>query len=475
MGRDKYRAASAPTYTHTRGRRSDRIRSHYDPVVINRERALHIVAWTAFVLALVYFLWRGVWRGAVDSGDLSIGSSSSDLAIAFSAARAWLIGHNPYDVAVLHNELASAGGGNLANTGLLETLRNVYFPVTLPIFVPFALVPWPAARVLAVLINAGASVFIALGGCRLLEWRLTSSKALALTAFLLAWAPVQTTLASGQTGVAATAAVVAAVLLERSGRASASGVMYGIATAIKVQIGLPFIAYLLWRRRWASALASCLVLGASTVVSVVRMQVAGAPWLNAWLANMALVSGSGGINDPGSQNPERFSLINLQYPVSSLIGNSAVVELLTIGAVGITALVFIWLHRDRDPHPDLLALAVVAVLGLLVVYHRDYDAVLLAIPVVWGCSVMGTARWRQGAIVLALCADFFLRAQTGLQVIGQRQILPSWLTSGVFWNTFVLAQHVWALVLMAIVLLVAAAKNGNTRATGDGVVSKPAG
>jgi hypothetical protein len=88
---------------------------------------------------------------------------------------------------------------------------------------------------------------------------------------------------------------------------------------------------------------------------------------------------------------------------------------------------------------------------------------------------MGTARWRQGAIVLALCADFFLRAQTGLQVIGQRQILPSWLTSGVFWNTFVLAQHVWALVLMAIVLLVAAAKNGNTRATGDGVVSKPAG
>jgi hypothetical protein len=167
-------------------------------------------------------------------------------------------------------------------------------------------------------------------------------------------------------------------------------------------------------------------------------------------------------------------LINLQYPLSSLIGNSAVVELLTLGAVGITALVFIWLHRDRDPHPDLLALAVVAVLGLLVVYHRDYDAVLLAIPVVWGCSVIGTPRWRQGAVVLALCADFFLRAQTGLQVIGQRQILPSWLTSGVFWNTFVLAQHAWALVLMAIVLLVAATLDGRTSVTRDDLVSKPA-
>jgi hypothetical protein len=99
------------------------------------------------------------------------------------------------------------------------------------------------------------------------------------------------------------------------------------------------------------------------------------------------------------------------------------------------------------------------VLSLLVVYHRDYDAVLLAIPVVWGCSVIGTPRWRQGVVVLVLCADFFLRAQTGLEVIQQRQILPSWLTSGVFWNTVVLAQHVWALALMAIVLLVAAAKD----------------
>jgi hypothetical protein len=253
--------------------------------------------------------------------------------------------------------------------------------------------------------------------------------------------------------------VVAAVLLELSGRATASGAMYGLATAIKIQVGLPFVAYLLWRRRGTPALASCLVPVGLTVLSVMRMQVAAAPWLSSWLANLSRLSRPGGINDPSLQNPDRFSLINLQYLLSSLIANGAVVELMTVSTVGLAALALVWLRRGRDPHPDLLALAVVAVLGLLAVYHRYYDAVLLAIPIAWACSVIGIPRWRQGAVVLALSADFILPLQSGLHEIQRRQILPSSLTGGVSWNTVVLAQHVWALVLMAIALLVAAAED----------------
>lgn len=206
------------------------IRARYYPSVSSRGRALRILAWAALILAVAYFLWRGVWRGTGDPGDLAVG---------FSAARAWLLGHDPYDVAVLNHDLFLAGGANLANSSLLEHLRNVYFPATLPVFVPLALVSWPEAKVLALLINVGASLFIALGLGHLLGWRLTSSKALALTAFVLALAPVHTTIADGQTGLVATAAVVAAMLLERSGRGTASGVMYGLSTAIKIQIGLP--------------------------------------------------------------------------------------------------------------------------------------------------------------------------------------------------------------------------------------------
>jgi hypothetical protein len=135
------------------------------------------------------------------------------------------------------------------------------------------------------------------------------------------------------------------------------------------------------------------------------------------------------------------------------------VELITLTFVGVAALAFIWLRRGRDPHPDVLSLTVVTVLGLLVTYHRYYDAVLLAIPIAWACSAIGTPRWRQGVVVLALCADFILPFQSALNSIQQMGILPSWLTGSVFWNAVVLAQFAWALVLMASVLLVAAARD----------------
>ena len=148
---------------------------------------------------------------------------------------------------------------------------------------------------------------------------------------------------------------------------------------------------------------------------------ATAPWLSSWLANLSWLSRPGRINDPSLQNPDRFSLINLRYPRSSPIVYRALVQFMTLRVLGVAALALVWLCPGGDPHPDLRALAVVAVLGLLVAYHRYYDAVLLASPITWACSVIGTPRWRQGVLVLA--------------------------------------QQVWALALMALVLLVAAAKD----------------
>ena len=152
----------------------------------------------------------------------------------------------------------------------------------------------------------------------------------------------------------------------------------------------------------------------------------------------------------------RVFMINLQYPLSTVIPDRALVQLLT-SRCGMTALTLIWLRRGRDSHPDLLALAVVGVLGLLVTYHRHYDAVLLVLPAVWACSVIGTPRWKGGAVVLVLCADFILPFQTIAWRVEQTAMLPPALTDSPLWSMVVLAQHVWALALILIALLAAAA------------------
>jgi hypothetical protein len=160
---------------------------------------------------------------------------------------------------------------------------------------------------------------------------------------------------------------------------------------------------------------------------------------------------------PGRRTRGGFSQINLQYPLSTVIADGALVQLMTFGAVGMAALTLIWLRRGRDSRPDLLALAMVGVLGLLVTYHRHYDAVLIVLPTVWACSVIGTPRWPAGAVVLGLCANFILPFQTIAWQVEQSGILPAAITDSAFWRMVVLAQHVWALALMSIALLVAAA------------------
>jgi hypothetical protein len=412
-------------------------------------RAFKTLALGGLLLAIAYFTWRGVLRGAQDSGDLAVG---------YSAGRAWILGHDPYDAVVQGNDLILAGGADVAQSGLLDRLQNVYFPATLPAFAPLAVASWPVAKLLFLALNVGGVVFIALGLGRLLGWRPSEPRALALTAFLLALAPVHTTMASGQTAIVATAALLAAVLLGRASHHAWSGVLYGLATILKIQIGLPFVAYLFWRRRWVAGITASAVVAGSSLLAVVRMEGAGVPWASSWLANLGTLSGPGGINDPSPLNPERYSMINLQVLLFNFVPVDDLVNLLSIGLVAAAALALVWLIRGRD-RQDLLALSVVAVLCLLVAYHRYYDAVLLAFPVAWALSVLAGGHRLEGVAVLLLSADFILPFQTALHDMQQNQRLPVWLTGGPLWETVLMSQHVWALVLMTVVLLFAAARD----------------
>ncbi len=133
-------------------------------------------------------------------------------------------------------------------------------------------------------------------------------------------------------------------------------------------------------------------------------------------------------------------------------------DVITVGMVGVGALALVWLIRGRHPREELLALSVVAVLTLLVTYHRYYDAVLLAFPIAWGFRALTTGRWRQGSMVLLLSADFILPVQTNLRDMQLSGVFPGWLTGNAIWDTVVLAQEAWALVLIALVLLWAAVR-----------------
>ena len=156
--------------------------------IAGRLSVLRAVALGALLVALGYFAWRGVWRGLAESQDLVVG---------YSAARAWLAGLDPSHVATLKQQLFEGGGGELATGALLDTFRNVYFPTTLPAYVPLGVMPWAAAKSVALVINVGMILGIVVGLVHLLGWRRTEPRAHFLAAFVLALAPVHRTISSG--------------------------------------------------------------------------------------------------------------------------------------------------------------------------------------------------------------------------------------------------------------------------------------
>lgn len=408
----------------------------------DRRHTFRRLGWLILVAAVLYLAWWGVLRGAIASGDLAVG---------YGAGAAWLGGANPYDVAQLE-EHALAGGADRAIIDQLETLRNVYFPTTLPSFLPLAPLSWPAAKILVLALNLAATGFIAWGLVRLLGWGRTEPRTFGLVAFVVALAPLHTAMAIGQVAILTTAAIVAALLLERSGRPVWAGIFYGLAIVLKVQIGLPFLVYLAWRRRWATAAVAALVALTVTLVSVIRMAMSGVAWLPAWMDNLGLLSAPGGLNDAGPLNEDRYSLVNLQYLLGSVGLSGLAADAITLVAVGVAALAIVMLVGRRELDRDLLVLSGVAVLTLLVTYHRYYDAVLLVLPIAWGI-VMLRRRPLAGIAVLVLCADFLFPFQTALHDVQQRNVLPGWMSANTIWDTILITQHVWALVLLVVVIL----------------------
>lgn len=411
------------------------------------------MAWALLAISAAYLAWRGIARGLATSFDLTVG---------FAAGKAWLQGLDPYDPAVLGRVLAATSAG--ADTvNQLDTLRNVYVPTTLPLYVPLGLFDWLTARTFMVGLNTVASLGIAFGLCRIVGLSLAGPSAIGLIALVLAFAPLHTSMAIGQSAIIATGLIVGAILLDRSGRPVAAGIAYGLAGAAKVQLGLPFLAFQVLRRRWSIAASGGLVAGGLTVVAIARMQVAGVPWTSSWLDNLMTLASPGGINDASTLNPERHSLVNLQYLLGSLGVSAPIADIITIVIVGMATLGAIALARRIPQSQELVVLALIAPLSLLVVYHRYYDAVILTLPIAWAFSAWRTGQRMLAALVLVLCADFLVPAQIALNAVENRQILPSEITDGFLWRSVLTTQHVWALVVMAAVLLWAMVMAGRDR------------
>jgi hypothetical protein len=386
----------------------------------------------------------------------------NDFISPYLQSRALVKGMDPYSPEVLVRLWPVKGArrpGFLARDladGSLIAKRGVptaYPPTCLLLLTPLAVLPWPVAHIAWAVITVGLTLgviwsLLAMGGFERNDWR-----AYVFVAFALALAPLHTGFAAGSIVIGTVALCGIAIARDQRGSEIFAGILFGIAVCLKPQIGLPFLAYYLLRRRWRLSGIAAGVALTTAMLAMARLAISGTPWIQNYRTDNKVLLATGILSDFTERNPIRFSLINLQVLFYAILHHAVAANVL---ALAISATLFgIWvLLVLRSGSLDaLLPVGTVAVLSLFPVYHRLYDGFLLVFPLCWSLREFSAPgnKFARGAFLLIL--PFLAPGGSVLEQLQVRRQIPEAIAHSWYWRCIVMPHQIWFLLLLSLLLL----------------------
>jgi hypothetical protein len=420
------------------------------------------------VLCLALILAAGaefVVRGPIRA--IQNSTQFNDFLSPYIQADAWTRGLDPYSPQTLLR-LWPAQAAHLqfvpreVGDGSIIAKRGIptAYPITsLVLIAPFSWLPWKIAYGLWFAINLVLFGIMLSAVVKLAGFSYRDIRGCLLIALVLALAPFHTGFVTGNVALAAVELGVIAVWTARQRHNLATAVLLALSAGLKPQIGLCFLLYYLVRRRWRIFVGAAALLALFAAVGLLRLEVSHTPWVGNYLNDNHVLLESGILANFTPVNPLRFGLLNLQVILYSMVGSVGLANRLAemIGGIVLAVwLVVVWSRSSRHDELELLDLSAIAVISLLPVYHRFYDAVLLVLPLCWAFASWRKARLPR-ILTLLLMVPFLIPGGTILQTMQTNGRIPSTLAERWWWDTIVMPHEIWALFLLSLLLLYAMA------------------
>jgi hypothetical protein len=326
----------------------------------------------------------------------------------YASARCLLHGCNPYNENDTRAEFLRAGGSD-NDAQVFRPYSALYPPFSFALLTPIAALNYHAAH-LVWLWTIGLLFSVAV--LLVADLCLTPGAGIATTLLLAAFTLTSTILLlEGQiSGPVIALLVIGFWCLLRERLAWVAVIAFTIALVLKPHDSALLVGYLLfagarWRRVfWITAALTAVIVVGGTLWCA--HQPASAHWLADLTANLKGNAGGGGANDPTRGSVEAINMANLQPLFAAETSNEKVynaaaqaLSLLLLAAWAVPA----WRMRNTL-QKHMLAIAAMACIMLLPIYHRQYDTrvLLLVFPAVALLLVWRTVSW--GVPGLALLA-----------------------------------------------------------------------
>jgi hypothetical protein len=379
-------------------------------------------------------------------------SNGNDFSAPYVGAKAWVKGLNPYSSSVflsLWEQPAAQDSSKLGSSGT----RTPYPLTCLVLLTPFAFFSWPTASAVFGLFLSIAVVIALLLLSGLPELRESAWRKWLFLGLALALAPVHTGIGQDNVSVLSIVFMLLSFWSFRTQRPMLAGVCCGAAIALKPQLGLFLLFYYLLSRQWRAfgvSLASTFVIA---VVAIGRIHILGWSWLPAYLANNKQTLADP-VNSFTAENWRRFQMVNLQVLWYAVTKNPHAANflalLVTLGLL--LAGVLLLIKKEPSIH-SIVGVSFLAMICLLPVYHRNYDAALLIFPLLWSLSPAPPQVHVHQRLALILMAPFAVPGAWMLESMQNAGRLPHYLTAAWWWDPVVMSHQVWALLLLAVLLL----------------------
>lgn len=327
-----------------------------------------------------------------------------------------LIQHgDPYsESAVLHLAQAEGGTRPWDSVGVRHIMQYIYLPSAFPVNAVFAMLPWSAAHILWMALSIGGLIF---ASC--LIWTSGAQSAPDVSGILLGFLLANSELlmiTGNAAGLAISLCAIGVWCILKERFVWAGMVCLAASLAVKPQdAGLVWLYFALaggvYRKRAFQTLLLTLALTLPGVVWVWRV----APqWMQEWQSAVQMLSAHGAMSDPGPASSGAHGIgmmLGLQTVFSIFRDDPRFYNLASylICAPLLLFWVYVTLRFRPTPQRAWLALAAIAPLSMLILYHRQIDAMLLLLTVP-ACAQLWAEGKRTGRIAVLLTTAGFLVA-----------------------------------------------------------------
>ena len=372
-------------------------------------------------------------------------------------ARCLIQHHDPYmknEVLRIYQTESGSSPLEIAETHEVATQYS-YPPTVFTLTVPFAMLPWGPAQLLWMALSCGGLIFASF-----LIWNLGANYAPIVSGTLIGFllANSEALIITGNAaGIAISLCMVAIWCFLRERYIPAGILCLALSLAIKPHdMGFVWLYFLLaggvYRKRAWQTLLTVVAISLPALLWVWHVS---PHWMQEMHVNILAFSAHGGMNDPGPASSGGHGLdmlISLQAAVSyfrddplfyNLVSYLICIPLLLVWA-------FVTLRRRPSPKQTWLALAAIATLTVLPVYHRQLDAELLLLLAVPACAMLWAEGGRTGRLALLVTtAGFVLTGDLPWIVvralIGKLHLPPTW-----FYQQMVIVVQVFPVPLVLL-------------------------